>query len=61
MKEDSLVRTVSMAGTCVKRIGLSDRACTAGRDIDVCGWANEGQKNVYRKSEIVPTRESLEG
>lgn len=39
MKEDSLLKTVSRAGTWVNRMGLRDRAWIAGRDREVCGWA----------------------
>lgn len=39
MKEDSLLRTVSRAGTWVNRMGFSDRAWIAGRDKEVWGWA----------------------
>jgi len=39
MKDDSLDRTVSRAGTWVKRMGSSERASTAGRESDACGCA----------------------
>lgn len=39
MKEDSLLRTVSKAGTWVNRMGLRDRAWIAGKDREVWGWA----------------------
>jgi hypothetical protein len=39
MKDDSLISTVSSAGTWLKRMGLSETASTAGRERDVCGCA----------------------
>lgn len=38
----SLVKTVSKAGTWVKRIGVRERDWIAGREREVWGWAVRG-------------------
>lgn len=41
-KDINLDTTAFRAGTCVKRIGLSERDSMAGRDSDMCGCAAQG-------------------